>query len=90
LPVCPHCGKLIAEKKYEKHLRKHGTHHRRNTPDLYVPSAVPPWEGVNRGILVGPHRKWSRRKRLAIYLVVALGFAAAGIIYLVFWVLALV
>ena len=29
MPVCPKCGKLISAKKYERHLKRCGTQHKR-------------------------------------------------------------
>ena len=28
MPRCPKCGKLISDKKYARHLRRCGTHHK--------------------------------------------------------------
>lgn len=53
MPICPKCGKLISEKRYARHLRRCGTSHKHETMGLYSPSATPPWEGVQRGVLVG-------------------------------------
>jgi len=89
MPICPRCHNLISEGKWERHLKRCGVHHKHEPKELYVPSATPSWEGTQRGILGGPHGTWSRKKRLAIYLTVALLFGTAGLLYLLFFVLAL-
>lgn len=35
MPVCPKCGKLISEKKYERHLRRCGTTHKHGPVPLH-------------------------------------------------------
>lgn len=57
VPICPKCHELISEKRFERHLRRCGISHKDEAAGLYVPSATPPWEGVQRGILVNPPRK---------------------------------
>ncbi|MDA4128584.1 MAG: hypothetical protein OK422_03915 [Thaumarchaeota archaeon] len=80
---------MISNKKYERHLRRCGTTHKHEPAELYVPSATPPWEGTKRGILVGPHSKRSRRKRLSFYAVLLVALVSAGGIFLIFLLLAL-
>ena len=81
--MCPRCGKLIADKKYERHLRRHGEHHKKYPVDLYVPSATPSFEGVKRGVLAGPDRGWTRRQRKVIQWIDILGLLVIGTLFYV-------
>ena len=72
LPVCPKCHKMISERKWQRHQERCGVHHRNRPPSgLYVPSATPPWEGTQTGILVNQGSRRSKSSRKTAYLVVA-------------------
>jgi hypothetical protein len=69
LPVCPKCEKLISEGHYQRHLQRCGTTHHHQPQSLYVPSATPQFESLDRGITYGPaSREHSKRdwRKLAI------------------------
>jgi len=83
MPVCPKCGKLISDKKLERHIRRHGIHHKKEPVGIYVPSATPSFEGVERGVLPGPDRGWTKRKRKAIQWAIMLGLIAITILFIV-------
>lgn len=34
MPICPKCGKLISPKKYQRHLKRCGTQHKRGPSSL--------------------------------------------------------
>ncbi|HUI85730.1 MAG TPA: hypothetical protein VLY21_01075 [Nitrososphaerales archaeon] len=72
MPVCPKCHKMVSERKWQRHQERCGVHHRNRPPSgLYVPSATPPWEGTQRGILVNQGSTRSKSSRKTAYLVVA-------------------
>ena len=81
MPVCPRCGKLISENKYDRHIQRHAIHHRKEPAKLYVPSATPSFEGLERGVLAGPDLGWTRRQRRTIQWALVIGFLSFFILF---------
>jgi len=86
MPVCPKCHKLISESHYDRHLNRCGTVHKHPAQSLYVQSATPAIEGLNRGVTYGPpSRLWDRSKMkwILVGLLVVVVAAILGVIVFV-------
>ena len=52
MAVCPKCHQDIPTREFQTHLKECGASTEEYPPELYVPSATPPWERPDRGVLL--------------------------------------
>lgn len=50
MAACPKCHKEIPIRQFQTHLKECGASKEEFPPELYVPSATPPWERPDRGV----------------------------------------
>jgi hypothetical protein len=52
MAICPKCHQEIPTRSFQAHLKECGESEKEYPPELYIPSAAPPWDRPDRGVLL--------------------------------------